>query len=70
MSIDAIPRFMLIDKQGKWIEIRCPMPEMKERLRKYLDKALAVIPPGISIHKPHLKAVPSRRQFHLQKILW
>src|SRR5215204_42479 len=40
-GIAAIPRFMLIDKQGKWIEIRCPMPEMKERLRKYLDKALA-----------------------------
>jgi thiol-disulfide isomerase/thioredoxin len=40
-DINAIPRFMLIDKQGKWIEIRCPMPEMKERLRKYLDKALA-----------------------------
>ncbi|HKH60241.1 MAG TPA: TlpA disulfide reductase family protein [Flavitalea sp.] len=39
-EIAAIPRFLLIDRQGKWIEIRCPLPEAKERLRNYLDKAL------------------------------
>ena len=40
-DISAIPRFMLIDKQGRWIEIRCPLPEAKENLKRYLDKALA-----------------------------
>ena len=40
-QVTAIPRFMLIDKQGRWIEIRCPLPEAKQRLKKYLDKALA-----------------------------
>jgi len=39
-QIVAIPRFLLIDKQGKWIEIRCPLPEAKQELKKYLDKAL------------------------------
>ncbi|HEX6169064.1 MAG TPA: TlpA disulfide reductase family protein, partial [Chitinophagaceae bacterium] len=39
-DITAIPRFLLIDKQGKWIEIRCPKPEAKEELKRYLDKAL------------------------------
>lgn len=39
-EINAIPRFLLIDKQGRWIEIRCPRPESKENLKKYLDKAL------------------------------
>ena len=39
-GISAIPRFLLIDKQGKWIEIRCPKPEVKEELKRYLDKAL------------------------------
>jgi thiol-disulfide isomerase/thioredoxin len=39
--VTAIPRFMLIDRQGRWIEIRCPRPEDKVNLRKYLDKALA-----------------------------
>jgi thiol-disulfide isomerase/thioredoxin len=39
-EINAIPRFLLIDKQGKWIEIRCPRPELKEELKRYLDKAL------------------------------
>ena len=40
-GIRAIPRFMLIDRQGRWIEIRCPRPELKEDLKSYLDKALA-----------------------------
>lgn len=40
-GITAIPRFMLIDKQGRWIEIRCPLPENKESLKKYLNEALA-----------------------------
>ncbi|HEU5167415.1 MAG TPA: TlpA disulfide reductase family protein [Chitinophagaceae bacterium] len=39
-QIMSIPRFLLIDKQGKWIEIRCPLPEAKEELKRYLDKAL------------------------------
>jgi thiol-disulfide isomerase/thioredoxin len=39
-QINTIPRFLLIDKQGKWIEVRCPRPESKENLKKYLDKAL------------------------------
>lgn len=39
-GIASIPRFLLIDKQGKWIEIRCPLPEAKEELKRYLDKAL------------------------------
>ena len=39
-GISAIPRFLLIDKQGKWIEIRCPKPEAKEELKRYLDNAL------------------------------
>jgi thiol-disulfide isomerase/thioredoxin len=40
LEITAIPRFLLIDKQGKWIEIRCPRPSAKEALKKYLDRAL------------------------------
>jgi thiol-disulfide isomerase/thioredoxin len=40
-EIAAIPRFMLIDRQGRWIEIRCPRPEAKEDLKRYLDKALS-----------------------------
>ena len=40
-GLTAIPRFMLIDRQGRWIEIRCPRPEAKEDLKRYLDKALA-----------------------------
>jgi thiol-disulfide isomerase/thioredoxin len=39
-GIIAIPRFLLIDKQGKWIEIRCPRPSAKEDLQRYLDRAL------------------------------
>lgn len=39
-GITAIPRFLLIDKQGNWIEIRCPKPEAKEELKRYIDKAL------------------------------
>jgi hypothetical protein len=31
---------MLIDRQGNWIEIRCPRPEAKEDLKRYLDRAL------------------------------
>lgn len=40
-KITAVPRFLLIDKNGKWIEIRCPLPEAKDDLKKYLEKALA-----------------------------
>ena len=39
-QIMSIPRFLLIDKEGNWIEIRCPLPEAKEELKRYLDKAL------------------------------
>jgi thiol-disulfide isomerase/thioredoxin len=40
-DIAAIPRFLLIDRQGRWIEIRCPKPEAKDDLKRYLDRALA-----------------------------
>jgi thiol-disulfide isomerase/thioredoxin len=36
----AIPRFFLIDKQGKWSEVRCPLPESSEKLKKYIDREL------------------------------
>jgi len=39
-GITGIPRFLLIDRDGKWIEVRCPRPSSKEELKKYLDKAL------------------------------
>jgi thiol-disulfide isomerase/thioredoxin len=39
-QINSIPRFLLIDRQGNWLEIRCPMPDSKEQLKRYLDKAL------------------------------
>lgn len=39
-EIVGIPRFLLVSKDGKWIEVRCPRPEAKEDLKKYLDKAL------------------------------
>ena len=40
-DISAIPRFLLIDKQGRWIEIRCPLPENKQEFKRYLDRALS-----------------------------
>ena len=40
-GIMAIPRFMLINKQGRWIEISLPRPSDKNNLKKYLDEALA-----------------------------
>ncbi|MCU7548819.1 TlpA family protein disulfide reductase [Chitinophagaceae bacterium LB-8] len=39
-EIRAIPRFLLIDKKGKWIEVRCPLPEDKANLKKYIEDAL------------------------------
>jgi thiol-disulfide isomerase/thioredoxin len=39
-EIVGIPRFLLVSKDGKWIEVRCPRPEAKEELKRYLDKAL------------------------------
>jgi thiol-disulfide isomerase/thioredoxin len=39
-EISGIPRFLLISKEGKWIEVRCPRPGSKEDLKRYLDKAL------------------------------
>jgi thiol-disulfide isomerase/thioredoxin len=39
-QINAIPRFMLIDKRGNWVEVRCPRPSSKVDLKRYLDKAL------------------------------
>lgn len=36
----AIPRFFLIDKNGKWSEVRCPLPETGEKIKKYIDKEL------------------------------
>lgn len=40
MMIESIPRFLLIDKNGNWVEVRCPNPDEKEKLKKYIDKAL------------------------------
>lgn len=42
-NITAIPRFCLIDKDGNWSEVRCPLPETKDKLIKYIDKELARI---------------------------
>ena len=39
-QISAIPRFLLVSKEGKWIEIRCPLPEAKDDLKRYLNNAL------------------------------
>jgi thiol-disulfide isomerase/thioredoxin len=39
-EIVGIPRFLLIDKQGRWIEVRCPRPSSKEDLKRYIDQAL------------------------------
>lgn len=39
-QISAIPRFLLVSKEGKWIEIRCPLPEAKDDLKRYLNSAL------------------------------
>ncbi len=40
MHIEAIPRFLLIDKKGNWIEVRCPKPDEKQRIHQYIDRAL------------------------------
>ncbi len=40
LGIEAIPRFLLIDKQGNWFEVRCPKPDTGELLRQYIDTAL------------------------------
>jgi thiol-disulfide isomerase/thioredoxin len=40
-GIMAVPRFMLLDRNGVWIEIRCPLPEDKQKFKTYIDKALA-----------------------------
>ncbi|SMC87467.1 TlpA family protein disulfide reductase [Pedobacter nyackensis] len=39
-KINAIPRFLLIDKKGNWVEVRCPLPENKARLKDYIDREL------------------------------
>ena len=39
-DVMSVPRFMLINKKGEWLEIRCPLPEAKTQLKKYLDEAL------------------------------
>lgn len=39
-NITAIPRFCLIDKEGNWAEIRCPLPEQTAKLIKYIDQLL------------------------------
>lgn len=40
-KINAIPRFLLIDKKGNWVEVRCPLPEDKARLKVYIDRELS-----------------------------
>ena len=39
-QIASVPRYMLIDKKGNWIEVRCPNPSSTEELKKYLNEAL------------------------------
>jgi len=39
-KVNAIPRYLLIDKNGKWIEIRCPNPSSTEELKSYIEDAL------------------------------
>lgn len=39
-GISAIPRFLMMDKKGVWIEDRLPMPENKEKFKAYIDRAL------------------------------
>jgi thiol-disulfide isomerase/thioredoxin len=41
MMIESIPRFLLIDKNGNWIEVRCPKPDQKDKLKKMINAALA-----------------------------
>ncbi|MCX2452459.1 TlpA disulfide reductase family protein [Pedobacter sp. PLR] len=38
--IAAIPRFLLIDKKGNWVEVRCPLPEDQLKLKSYIDREL------------------------------
>jgi thiol-disulfide isomerase/thioredoxin len=39
-GIMSIPRFMLIDKKGRWIQVNCPRPSDKDNLKRYLNEAL------------------------------
>jgi thiol-disulfide isomerase/thioredoxin len=39
-AITGIPRFLLIDKQGKFIEVKLPRPDEHEAFTMYLDAAL------------------------------
>jgi thiol-disulfide isomerase/thioredoxin len=39
-GIVAVPRYMLLNKKGEWIEVRCPLPEAKKELKRYIDEAL------------------------------
>ena len=39
-KVNAIPRYLLIDRNGKWIEVRCPNPSSTEDLKRYMDDAL------------------------------
>jgi thiol-disulfide isomerase/thioredoxin len=38
--VTAIPRYLMIDKKGNWIEVRCPNPSSTEDLKRYIDDAL------------------------------
>jgi thiol-disulfide isomerase/thioredoxin len=39
-GIASIPRFLLINKQGRWKEIRCPRPSDAKNLKRYLNEEL------------------------------
>jgi len=39
-KVNAIPRYLLIDRNGKWIEVRCPNPSSTEELKSYIEDAL------------------------------
>ncbi|HEY2582784.1 MAG TPA: TlpA disulfide reductase family protein, partial [Mucilaginibacter sp.] len=40
-KITAVPRFLMIDKNGNWAEIRCPLPDEHDKLKTFIDRVIA-----------------------------
>ena len=40
-KIIAVPRFLMIDKNGNWAEVRCPLPDDHDNLKTYIDRVIA-----------------------------
>ncbi|MEO6523046.1 MAG: TlpA disulfide reductase family protein [Mucilaginibacter sp.] len=41
-NITAIPRFLMIDKKGNWVEVNCALPDARNnKLKNYIDRVLA-----------------------------